>query len=322
MVLSNEELLRKAALTTDDFGGDGEAPLSIEQVAQFLQVMIKPQVMLPDVRTVTSNAAKWQESKIQFGDRIMHVGTEGERLDTTKRTKPATGKVEISTVLLRGEVPVADEVMEDNVARAGFGDVITSMVGEATGRDVEDLFINGGDEDLTGGDGYYDSQDGWLALAQGTGANVVVATDFGQDYQQILKALLTAMPDQFKRDLEANGRYYAPKRLVEKYRDILAARGTAYGDLQLTGSSDIKYQGITLTGVPIMHIDASDSPITAFILLTHRQNLYAGFHRQIKMETFRDPREGATSFIVTTRVNSQIAHIPATAIATEVDVTP
>jgi hypothetical protein len=40
------------------------------------------------------------------------------------------------------------------------------------------------------------------------------------------------------------------------------------------------------------------------------------------LETFRDPREGATSFIVTARVDAKIAVPDATAIATSVNVEP
>lgn len=142
----------------------------------------------------------------------------------------------------------------------------------------------------------------------------------GQDYQKIFRVLLTSVPDRFKRDM-VNMRYYVPQRLLEKYRDILAARGTPLGDLTLQGTGEIRYQGILLTGVPLIAVTAG-TPDTSFILLTHRQNLYAGFRREIKLETFRDPREGGTSFIVTARVNSQIAVVEATAISINVDVEP
>jgi hypothetical protein len=40
------------------------------------------------------------------------------------------------------------------------------------------------------------------------------------------------------------------------------------------------------------------------------------------MEQFRDPREGVTSFIVTTRIDARIAVAKATAIAYNVSVEP
>jgi hypothetical protein len=99
--VNSAELLRKATLTAtsggsgalagtqpSDFGGSGQAALSIEQVTQFLELMAADQVMLPDVRTVTSNASKWQESIIQFGSRIARPGVEATRLADVDRKKP------------------------------------------------------------------------------------------------------------------------------------------------------------------------------------------------------------------------------------------
>lgn len=322
--LSTQELLRKATLTTTDFGGAGEAPLSVEQVDQFLRLAIKPQVMLSDVRTVKSKAAKWQESKIDFSSRILRAGVEGERLTADNRIKPTTGIVEISTVLVRGEVPITDEVMEDQVERAGFGDTVMAMVAEASGRDIEELFLKGDTDDSVvghGETGYLRLLDGWIKQAKtGTGYNIYDATTASQDYQSIFKYLIKALPDQYKRDI-ANMRFYVPQRLEEEYRDQLSARGTPLGDLTLEGDKVLKYQSVQIKGVPMMPV-ASATPDTSFILLTHRQNLYAGFRREIKLETFRDPREGQTSFIVTARVDAKVAVVNATALAYNVNVEP
>lgn len=317
MALGNDELLRKATLQTPDFDGVGEAPLTIQQVQEFLRIAILPQDMLPGVRTVTSNAALWQESKLDFAARILRPGTEGERLISGERVKPTTGIVEIVTVLVRGEVPVTDEVMEDQVERAGFSDTITTMVAEGAGRDIEELMIQG---DTNSGDAYLALTNGWLVLAQGAGGNVVSVAASGQDYQSIFNEMLVNQPDRFKRNKQ-DQRFYVPKRLEEKYRDILAARGTPLGDLMLEGGRTLRYQEIEITGVSQFPI-TSANPDTAQILLTNRKNLYAGFRRNIRMETFRDPREGQTSFILTARVDPEIAVVESTVIATNVDVEP
>ena len=316
--MTNEELLRKATHTLADFGGAGEAPLTIEQVRQFLRLAITPQIMLPDVRTVTSNANKWQESKIDFSSRIMRPGIEGERLSDGNRVKPTTGIVEISTVLVRGEVPVTDEVLEDQVEQAGYADTLMAMIAEAVGRDLEELAING---DTTSGDAYLALLNGWIYQARnGTGANTYNGAGDAQDYQKIFRNLVNTLPDRFKRDIP-NMRLYVPLRLEERYRDILANRGTPLGDLILMGNNEIRYQSILVKGVPMMTITAG-TPDTSNVLLTHRMNLYFGIRRAIRLESFRDPREGQTSFIVTCRADAEIAHIPATALAYSVDVEP
>jgi HK97 family phage major capsid protein len=318
-MLSVNDLLQKAVLSvgngagSGDFGGSGQAPLSVEQVTQFLELMSAQQVMLPDVRTVTSSAAKWQESIINFASRIARPGVEATRLADADRVKPATGIVEISTVLLRGEVPVSDEVFEDNVAGNGLTQSIERTVSDRFGFDIEDLFVNG---NTGSGDAYLAQLDGWLITAKNDG-NSVDGTNYGQDYQEIFKVLLETMPLRYLRGLEVDGRFYIPKRAEQKYRDILASRGTNLGDLMLTGKNDLTYQGIKIVGVPSFAITNGQGEF----LLTNRNNLYAGYHRAMKFETWRDPREGATSFIITARVDAEVAVPDATAIAYNVDCT-
>ena len=349
---NNRRLLEKATMTTGDFtGGVGAGTLTIEQIETFLRLAITRQVMLPDVRTVMANSNKWQENKIQFDNRILRPGTEYSRLVEADRVEGQTGTIEISTVLLRGEIPISDEVMEDNVEREGFGNTVMTMVAERAGADVEDLLLNGdntisqthaantdvgsvglGAEDSLSGRLYFRQLDGWLAQClRGTGANVVNYINEGDDYQTLFTKMMVDMPDRYKRDKQ-NMRYYVSDTLEEKYRDQIAQRGTPLGDKILEGTQELKYQGVPIKSVPLMRINAGtitgDDLTTganvgnhSFVLLTHRQNLYAGFRRQIRMETWRDPREGGTSFVVTTRVDAKVAHVPATVVAHNVNVT-
>lgn len=334
-MLSTEELLRKAVLSaTDgtagapansngDFGGSGEAALSIEQVTQFIELMAAQQVMLSEAQTKTSSAAKWNESIIDMNGRIMKPGVEATRLTEGKRRKPTTGIVEISTVLGRAEIPVSDETLEDNVAGANIVASIQRLIADQAGFDIEDLFVNGDT----------DSDDEWLALADGwlkqavvgkTGAgratpNTFSAASFGKDYQAIFKKMLQSMPKRYLRNLKVNGRFYVPVTLEQAWRDILASRVGPLGDLSLTQSQDLTYQGVKVVPAPSFDAGIADDD-TCTILLSANSNLYAGYHRAMKFETFRDPREGATSFIITTRVDPQVAVIDATVTATAVDV--
>ena len=319
-IIPNEELLQKATLTTGDFGGGGQAPLSIEAAQSFIETMYMDQAILGDVRTVTSNASKWQEAAFDFANRIARPGTQATRLVDADRVKPATRMVEISTVLIKGEVPVSDEVFEDNIVGARFGQELESQIATRFGLDVEELLLMG-DTAIGAGDPYLDLLDGWIKQAQGAGGNILNAAADGQDYQAIMGKLLLSLPERYKRSIEADGRFYVPKRLEEKFRMQLADRGTPLGDLMLTERRSVKYQGIEIRGVPNMTI-AAGTPDTGYVLLTNRNNLYAGFRRNITIEKFRDPREGATSFIITARVDAKIGLVNATAIATNVDVEP
>lgn len=311
---SNEELLAKATLTSHDFGGAGQSPLSVEQVKEFIVLFSAGQSILPQVRTVTSRAAKWTESILDFNGRITRRGVQGTRLSDQDRAKPSTGAIDMSTVLLRAEVPIADESLEDNVAEEEFANDLEDLIADQFGFDVEELLLTG---DVGSADDYLNQLDGWLKLAQGADGHVVDATTDGKDYQNVFKKLLQSVPNRHKRRLRQDGRFFVPITLEEEYRDILSDRGTPLGDLTLQGEQELRYQGIQIVGSASMPINSSDE---ANILLTNRNNLYAGYRRSMTLETFRDPREGATSFIVTARVAAAIAIPDATAIATHVDV--
>lgn len=312
MALPNDELLAKAVFDTGAFGGVGEAPLGLEQATQFIELMTAEQAMLPDVRTVMSAAPKWQESIIDFAGRIAKPGTQGSRLVSGDRSAPTTGIVELNTVLIRAEVPVTDEVLEDNVAGPALQGSIERLIADRFGYDLEDLFING---DTGSGDPYLALLDGWLKQAL-DGGNPVDATALGQDYQTIFRQLINALPDRHKRRLEVDGRFYVPKRVETLYRDALANRETPMGDMQLTGAGELRYQGIGIKGVPNIAIDGSNK---SHIMLAHRQNLYAGYQRMMRFETYRDAREGATSFVITARADAKVAVTEAVSIAHDVD---
>lgn len=312
MAISNDELLRKATFDTGAFGGVGDAPLAVEQVKQFIELMTAEQAMLPSVKTVTHSAPKWQESVIDFSGRIAKPGTEGTRLSAGDRTAPTTGIVELDTHLIRAEVPVTDEVMEDNVAGQALQNSLERLIADRMGYDLEELFING---DLTSADPYLAQFDGWVVQAKNDG-NAVDAAALGQDYQTIMRKLITALPDRHKRRLESDGKFWVPKRVETLYRDALANRETGLGDMSLTANGELRYQGIRMVGVPNLAIDGSD---LSHIILGHGPNFYAGYQRRMRFESFRDPREGVTSFLVTCRVDAKIAVPEAVAIAYDVD---
>lgn len=319
-MLSTEELLRKAVLNVTgnpsgesaDFGAAGQAPLSVEQVTQFIVLLSAGQVILPRVRKVTSSAAKWQESIVDFNTRVARPGVEGTRLATGDRKKPTTGIVEINTHLVRAEIPVTDEVLEDNVAGPAFLSSLEQLIADRFGYDLEDLFTNGTESE--GADTLLAMFDGWVRQVKDAGA-AIDATAYGQDYQEIFRALLETVDVRFLRALQTNGAFYIPKSAEIKYRDILASRGTALGDLALTTQNTLAYQGIALIGAPVLN-----GVSTSSILLATDTNLYAGFHRNMRFETYRDGREGITSFLVTARVDAQVAVPEAAAVAYNVDV--
>src|SRR2546428_7936840 len=134
--------LEKATWTTPDITAPtGGGLLSPQQAREFLRVLIDESVLLKESNNQTSLSPKFEVPRISFGSRILRVGTEGARLADTDRVKPLTGLVTLSTNLFKGEVPVSDELFEDNIERDALADTIMVMIAEATGRDVEEFAI-------------------------------------------------------------------------------------------------------------------------------------------------------------------------------------
>lgn len=322
MTLDNAALLErvtKSDLTSAGDLGDGpsssQGELGVDQVAKFLEIMSAGQVMLPEVRTVTSKNSKWQESVIQSGGRILRAGAESTVGATTS---PALGTIEMNTGFFKAIIPVSDEFLEDAAAK-NAQDSIARVIADQVGADVEDLCLNSkaASDDLNDNDAVYDvlADGGWLQQVE-DGPGFYDATGDGQDYQTIFRQLLTSIPRNGLRGLVADGRFYVPVILEQKYRDALSARGTNLGDVTLQGTAPLSYQGIGIKSVPAMYVRTSSSPDHSHILLANKNNLVVGFQRTVKIEYWRDPREGQPTWVVTTRFDAKV-EVPEFAAAAE-----
>jgi len=145
--------LEKATFSTADVTAPaGGGLLSPQQAREFLRILIDESVLLKEANNQTSLSPKFEVPRISFGSRILRSGVEGARLADGDRVKPLTGLVTLSTNLFKGEVPVSDELFEDNIERDALADTIMVMIAEAVGRDVEEYAIKN-DTDRTGADG-------------------------------------------------------------------------------------------------------------------------------------------------------------------------
>jgi hypothetical protein len=313
MTLSNEALLRVVKARSDpllsgtDLSDDGSSVLGrlgVEQTKAFLQLLSAGSAMLQDVRRVTSGYAKWAETKIESGGRMLRPGVEATVGATVK---PSLGTVEMDTGFFKAIVPVGDEFFEDSLA-TDADQSIANIIADQVGADVLDACLNSkdSDSDFNDGDVFYDvlPAGGWLAQVEADG-NVYDASGDGQDYQTMFRQALIALPIRALRGMVTDGRFYVPVVLEQKYRDALSARGTNLGDVTLQGTAPLSYQGISIMSVPAFYV-AAGSPDKSHILLAKRQNLIWGVQRDIRIETWRDPREGAKSWIVTTRFDAKV----------------
>lgn len=304
--------LEKATWTTGDLATGGGL-LSPEQAREFLRVAIDASVIMQEARIETSNSPKFEVPRIALGDRILRAGTEGARLADADRVKPTTGLITLSTALFKGEVPISDEVFEDNIEREKVADTLMTMLAQAVGRDVEEIAIKSDTARTPAELQVFDQFDGIIKSIQ---ANTPAAQriDFTAytTYTEVFSKLVEVLPSRYRLN-HADLRLYVPIVHKDGYQKSLAARGTGLGDQAYVAQLDaqLAFRGIRVIGVPMLsgtdNINGSQVDYSKFMILTAPQNIVFGFHRRIRIEKWRDPREGVTSFLPTVRFDCKIA---------------
>lgn len=315
--------LEKATLTTADLsGGSNGGLLSPAQARQFIREAIEASVLLPEVRNESSDSPKFQVPRISLNSRVLRKGVQATRLVDADRVKPGTGLVELDTELFKGEVLVADEFFEDNVEREGASNTIMSMIAEAVGRDCEEIAIKS-DTDRTGGeDETLDQFDGIIATLQDNlPAAQIIDASAETTASDIFRKLIENLPSKYRRNY-GELRIYVPTFVRDTYHAELGERATPLGDTAIVDNlaTRLAYRGIPIVELPLLAgedtINSVDVDYGTFAFLTHPRNIIAGWHRRIRIEKFRDPREGATSFLPSLRFDVKLGEPERATLAT------
>ncbi|MER3439305.1 MAG: phage major capsid protein [Chloroflexota bacterium] len=307
-----QEWLEKATFTTADLRPPGGGYLSPQQAREFLRVAISYTTITKEARYEDSDSPLFEIPRISFGNRILRPGSEGARLGDPDRVKPETRLVTLSTVLVKGEVPITDEVLEDNIERARLADTIMEMLAEAVGRDLEELFIKGDTARTATEDQYLKLLDGLIKQAQAAAEAVKLDASTITTYDDLFGRIVESMPAQYRRSYP-DLRLYVPVKHRDGYQRALAARGTGLGDQATVTNlaTQLAFRGIPLREVPLMsgtsNVNGASVDYSKFALLTNPQNIVVGFHRRVRVERFRDPREGSMSIVVTARADVKLA---------------
>lgn len=318
-VLKSRRWLEKATFTTSDLSGAGGGLLVPDQVETFIRVAMQPRAILGKARTEFSRANKFKVSRISFhGVRVLTAGVEATALGATLQKKGATGEVELSTALFKGAVPMSDETFEDNIEREGFWDTYMQQVGEAVGRDLEEIAIKSdtaripGDNDPEAGNEVFDKIDGIVKHLEGAAVPAAQVYDAaGQgDVETILKKLLELMPARYRQD-PSQITAFVPVKVGDAWADALSARGTNLGDETLVGGKLRTYRGMNIQPVPLFEGTGTVNSVAKFYdryaFATASKNLIAGFHRRVQIEKWRQPLEGTRYIIPSVRFDVKFA---------------
>ena len=298
MGLDNRSLLQKADLALADLTGGGGILLPA-QAKKFIRLLIKQSALMGMATVVPMAAPKQQVAKMKFGARIMRPGQEATALALVDRAKPDLSVVELDTKLIKAEVHLSDEVLEDNIERGELRQTILEMIAERAAVDAEELFIKG---DKNSTDPYLALLDGLLVQAK---SHIVDAANapIGKD---LLRDLLKTLPSEYLRNKKLM-RFLSSVDTDLDYRNTLAERATVGGDAFLTQDTPILYSGVPLTPIPLWPDNLGAATNQTDIVLTDPKNIFVGIWRQVKIEYDRLITTGTMRIVATMRMDVKYA---------------
>jgi hypothetical protein len=272
MKLTNEELVRKAQVTTDALAASGK--LNPEQADKFIDYVFDITSLKGKVRTVKFKPDQLDIDKINVGQRV--TVAKSEATDPQIRRGVSTSKVTLNPKEVMVPFEISDSFMEYNIEEGAIEDHIIKMMATQMANDLEELWIDGdrfgparyqGDV-FEGGstthvvkDTYIGLLDGWLKLARG--ANVV---DFeGANISStIFSEMINALPEKYKRN-KTNLKFLTSTIIEQNYRQVISSRATQAGDTALGTESNITPYGIELVPAPLL---AATPRVTEHLTLT------------------------------------------------------
>lgn len=259
MSLSNEELVRKAAIVADDLATNGK--LNDAQSDRFIDFVIDETVLSDNARVVRFRNESLDIDKMGVGTRVAVPKSEAK--DPQVRRGITTSKVSLTPSEIMVPFEIGDNFRELNLEGDQIEETIIRLMATQLANDVEDLYINGNqlgpaalESDLVDGgsgsqhikDTYLALQNGWSLLADG--ANLVDAA--GQNIGlSTFSKMVRAMPTKFRRNM-GGLRWFGSPDLWQLYLEKLSTRATSLGDSAAQGGGKAPGPfGIPFVQVPL-----------------------------------------------------------------------
>jgi len=163
MAKSNEAIVKGAIETASLSNG----LLNPEQARKFIQQTFEATNLGPLVRHEMRTAKTGEIDKIGIASRIVRKKTEG--VDDGYRAGISTSKIEYATTAIRLPWEITEETLRENIEGQNLENIITNLMTNQLGIDLEDLYLNG-DTTTLSSDPDYDFlkiNDGWLKQLSG-----------------------------------------------------------------------------------------------------------------------------------------------------------
>jgi len=258
--LTNEELIRKAVITTDALAAQGK--LNPAQSDAFIDYVIQETVLKDNARVVRFRNETLEIDKIGIGKRA--AVPKAEATAPSVRRGISTSKVTLQPREIMVPFEISDTFKDINIEGDNVEDHVIKMMATQMANDMEELYVNGdtvgpaiieGDY-IDGGsttqvvkDSYLAMFDGWLRKADGSHVVDGAAAAIGLS---IFGKMVRAMPNKFRRN-KGDLRFFMSPDLYQLYCEKLATRATMLGD-EAAGGGLHKPFGITPVEVPLLDL--------------------------------------------------------------------
>jgi len=257
--MTNQELVEKATITTHQLAAAGK--LNPQQADKFIDYVVDESMLKQAARTVRFTPETLDIDKIGVGKRAAVPAAEG--IDPGVRRGVNTSKISLTPKEIMVPFELGDTFREINIEGEQVEDHVIKMMATQMANDMEEMYINGDllgqaatPADLDEGeetDKYIKDRllalfNGWLRIADG--GHIVDNAGAAIDHTLFSKMFI-AMPRKFRRN-RAQLRFLMPSDLEQIYRDTIAKRETAGGDVALTSSGKLMAFGIEVVPVPLM----------------------------------------------------------------------
>ena len=281
--------------------------LSAEDARQFIKVAIKGTVIARNATVKPMKNPKLKVPRMRFNDRVLRKGTEATALALAERSVPNLGEVELDSKLLKAELRISKEALEDNIEGKGWLGNLRNAIAEAARRDLDDLLYNG---DTASADTFLNTLDG---VRKQVTANTF---DAGNTFlnKGILRDTIKALPVEFQSQRSRMFFHVSPN-MENQLRDSLADRATMLGDKMVVGADSVRIQGSHVQSVDVSPEDLGVDNKRGELIYIDPKNVYVGFHRVIEMESDIDISAGVLIVVLSMRVDVKVA-VPEAAVKT------
>jgi HK97 family phage major capsid protein len=289
----NLSILQKADIALADLVADGGI-LTDAQAKQFIRHMIDASVILPMVRVIGMKSHTQLVEGIHFNQRILRPGVEAQALPLAQRSKPKTTKTTLRSVLVKAQVDLDDEVLEDNLEQGTLKSTVMQLMAERIALDTDELEVKG---DTASGDSFLALYDGILKR---TTSHIVDAGSTPLT-DTILRSLLKAIPSAALRN-KLNTKFMTSVDAEIDYRHALSQRGDSLGVSVHGSTQPVNYSGVGIIPVPMFPENLGVGLNLTNVILADPKNWAHGIWRRIKIETQRDVPAGVLQIVATMRM--------------------